>query len=104
MTTTQDVVPHTDTPIIRASILDMDDRELAEYVQLLHVRRLASWNIYQAGIEAKRRAQEDKDKALLDKSLTRFLKLHETALKNINKLEQLATEIQVARIAIGDLG
>jgi aspartate/methionine/tyrosine aminotransferase len=81
----------------------MDPSQLADYVQALQVRRLASYNIYRMGQEAKQRATDEKDKLLLSKVIERFAKKHDTVLKALNELEKLATDIQAARIATGDL-
>lgn len=92
-----------DTPVDRASILDMTPDQLKDHTKLLQERRLVAWNIYQAGVEAKKRVQEEKDKLLLDKALAKFLKLHSTIERALDKLEEAATQIQVARIVVGDL-
>lgn len=93
----------TDTPIIRTRITDMSPEQLVEYVGVLQVRRLAAFNIYQLGVKAKQKAQDNKDIALVARTLERFEKKYDTVRKGLDALEKMAVEIQAARIAIGDL-
>lgn len=97
-----EIIPQ-DTPIKRASIMQMDPEQLQEYIQTLQTRRLAAYNIYQMGVEAKRKATDEKDAAYLVNTLKRFEKQYDIAKRALDKLEKLATDIQVARIASGDL-
>jgi hypothetical protein len=93
-----------DTPIRRASIRDMNDAQLVDYVGELQVRRLKTWTIYQAGLKAKQEAASVKDQALLAKACERLFKEHEKVLKSLEKMEKLALDVQALRLTLGDLG
>lgn len=97
-----EIIPQ-DTPITRASILQMDEAQLLAYVETLQTRRLASWNIYLAGKNAKERATNDKLEGMMQKALEKFIKQHEAAAKQIEKLDKCAIDIQALRLALGDL-
>lgn len=91
-----------DTPINRASIAQMPIADVDKLVEALQERRLRSWNIYQAGLEAKARAKHDKDAAQLEKTLDQLLKAIEAATKAIEKAEKKAIDVQALRLALGE--
>ena len=91
-----------DTPIKRASIMQMTPDQLQTYVQTLQTRRLNAYNIYQLGVKAKQATKDEKDKAHMAKVLVQFEKKYGVIKRGLDALEKIATEIQVARIAMGE--
>lgn len=91
-----------DTPINRASIAQMPIADVEKFVEGLQFRRLQSYNIYQAGLEAKARAKHDKDAVQLEKALDQLLKALEAATKALDKAQKKATDVQALRLALGE--
>ncbi len=91
-----------DTPINRASIAQLPIEELKAFVERLQERRLESYNIYQAGLQAKAKAKSVKQAAEMEKRLEQFAKGLEQADRMLTKLEKYATEIQAYRLVLGD--
>jgi len=92
----------TDTPIVRTSIARMTPEVLTDYVQTLQTRRLEAYKIYQLGQEAKKKSKDSKDIAMIAKTLASFEKKYESVKKALDALEKMATDIQAARIAMGE--
>lgn len=97
-----EVVPQ-DNPIDRASIAQLTPDQLVEYIGALQQRRLKSYKIYEAGKRAKQDATDVKTAAQLEKVLSRMTKLFERVEADLEKLDQQAIEVQVYRLALGDL-
>ncbi len=91
-----------DTPIDRAIISELPIADLTAFVERIRERRLAAYNIYLAGLEAKKAKEDDKAAASMDKCLDQFIKAYGSSMKALEKLEAKALEIQGLRIALGD--
>lgn len=91
-----------DTPINRATIEQLPIEDLQNFIGRLAQRRLASYNIYLAGLEAKKLKSAEASASGMDKALEQFLKAYETSGKTIEKLEKLALAIQGYRLVLGD--
>lgn len=90
-----------DTPIKRVSILEMPIDQLQEFVASLQERRLRSYNLYQAALQAKQEKQAGTEAEQYEKRLTQFVSKHETVLKGLSALEKYASEIAAYRLAYG---
>lgn len=91
-----------DTPINRASILDIPEDELYARLDTLRDRRLRSYHVYQKGIELKARAASDKAVEQIEKKLQQYVKKLETVDKALDALEKLTLDIQALRLVAGD--
>lgn len=91
-----------DTPINRATIEQLPIEDLHDFIGRLQQRRLNSYNIYLAGLEAKKLKAASSASGGMSKALDNFIKTYQTAEKNIEKLKKLALEIQGYRLVLGD--
>jgi hypothetical protein len=91
-----------DTPFKRASILELSDEELTKRVEALRERRLRSYSIYQAGLEAKKHAKDLKAAQGLEKTCEQVAKLLESVDKSLDKLEKKVLDIQAWRLMLGE--
>lgn len=91
-----------DTPFKRTSIKDIPIEELDSMMEALRVRRFTAYTIYEAGLEAKKRAKDEKAAQGLDKACEQVAKMLEKIDKDIEKLEKKVLDIQAWRLILGD--
>lgn len=91
-----------DTPFQRTSIKDIPVEQLDAMMEALRVRRFAAYTVYQAGLEAKQRAKDEKAAQGLDKACERVAKGIEKLDKDLEKIEKLVLDIQAWRLILGD--
>lgn len=92
----------TDTPFHRASIKDIPIEELDSMMEALRVRRFAAYTIYEAGLQAKQRAKDEKAALSLGKTCEQVQKLFIKLDSDMEKLEKKVLDIQAWRLILGD--
>lgn len=92
----------TDTPFKRTSVVDVPIEELDSMMEALRVRRFAAYTIYEAGLEAKKRAKDEKAAQSLGKTCEQVAKMLEKIDKEIDKLEKKVLDIQAWRLILGE--
>ena len=91
-----------DTPFHRASIKDIPIEELDSMMEALRVRRFAAYTIYEAGLQAKQRAKDEKAAMSLGKTCDQVQKLFIKLDSDMEKLEKKVLDIQAWRLILGD--
>ena len=91
-----------DTPFQRTSVRDIPIEELDSMMEALRVRRFAAYTIYEAGLEAKQRAKDEKAAQSLGKTCEQVAKMLEKIDKDIDKLEKKVLDIQAWRLILGE--
>lgn len=92
-----------DTPIIRATILDMNPQQLEAHIVSLQERRMRSYTLYQEAEAAKAAIKEEKDKARYVKVLEMLAKKLASAEKALDDALKYHNEIKLLRLTVGDL-
>lgn len=92
-----------DTPIARATILDMTPEQLDNHIKLLQERRMRSYTLYQEAQELKHKLKDEKDRAMLAKRVEQLAKVLTQAENALDKANKYHNEIKVLRLTIGDL-
>lgn len=91
-----------DTPFQRASIKDIPLEQLDAMLEALRIRRFAAYTIYEAGLEAKQRAKDEKAAQALGRTCERVAKSFEKIDKDLEKLEKMVLDIQAWRLILGE--
>lgn len=96
-----DVFPQ-DTPIVRASIIDLTPAQQNELIDKMRERRMRLFSLYQEAEKAKAQLKHDKDLSRYEKVLTMFQKKLDTVDNGLDALSKYAAELQVLQLALGD--
>lgn len=92
-----------DTPIMRATILDMTPEQLTAHIEQMQERRMRSYTLYQEAMAAKQAIKEAKDRDRYVKVCEMLAKKLETAEKALDAANKYHAELQILRITCGDL-
>lgn len=91
-----------DTPITRASILELSVDQLEALVEQMQERRMRSHTAYQLAQEAKAQLKEEKDRARYEKVLEMCAKKLEAAEKALDAASKYTQELKVLQLVLGD--
>lgn len=91
-----------DTAIDRAALDRLPVEDMLAYVERIRLRRLEPLRIYEAGVLAKEKANQESAAIAMKKRLDQFAKVDASVRANLDKLEKYANEIQGYRILLGD--
>lgn len=92
-----------DTPIARATILDMTPQQLEAHIVSLQERRMRSYTLYQEAMAAKAAIKEEKDRARYVKVCEMLAKKLASAEKALDDANKYHNEIKILRMTVGDL-
>ena len=92
-----------DTPIRRATILDMTPQQLEAHITSLQERRMRSYTLYQEAVAAKAHIKEEKDRARYVKVCEMLAKKLESAEKALDAANGYHNELKILRLTRGDL-
>lgn len=92
-----------DTPIARATILDMTPEQLEAHIVSLQERRMRSYRLYEEAQAAKAAIKEEKDRARYVKVIEMLAKKLESAEKALDAANKYHNEIKILRLTVGDL-
>jgi hypothetical protein len=92
-----DVFPQ-DTPIARASIVDLTPEQQNELIERMRERRMRLYSVYQEAQAAKAQLKLEKDLARYEHVLEMFKKKVETVDKGLEALSKYAAELQVLKL------
>lgn len=92
-----------DTPITRATILDMTSEQLEAHITLMQERRMRSYTLYQEAQAAKTAIKEAKDRERYEKVLGMLAQKIESATKALDAANKYHIEIKLLRLTVGDL-
>ncbi len=92
-----------DTPIKRATILDMTPEQLDAHINSMQERRMRSYTLYQEAQAAKASIKEEKDRERYTKVVEMLSKKLEVAEKALDAANKYHAEIKMLRITVGDL-
>lgn len=91
-----------DTPIHRASILELTPAQLEELVTSMQERRMRSYTAYTLAMEAKKKIKDEKDKIRYQRVLDLAAKRFESVDKTLTQLSKYVAELKVLELTLGD--
>jgi hypothetical protein len=91
-----------DTPITRASLLDLTPDQINELVTHMQERRMQQYTAWQLAQEAKARIKEEKDRERYQKVCNMLGKKLEAAEKALDAAQKYGNELKVLQLVLGD--
>lgn len=97
------IAMYQDSPIARATILDMTAQQLNDHITSLQERRMRSFNLYQEAQATKHKIKEEKDRERYTKVIDMLGKKLDVAEKALDAANKYHNELMILRITCGDL-